>query len=253
MSILLDALKKSEAQRQLGETPTLRTPVPEDDPGADQDHTWVPAAMIVLTLGIITWIGLQQFSRDGVVLEPVAQTTNETGAAVVSAPESKGAEENPGRTATTPVKDFQAEEGLQASRSVPESRKDEAFARIRQSTGTAAPDESRDAAPESSVADAQALDSDPDSPPAPPQEQLINPYESEILSYWQIPQALRETMPEMHITVLVFAAKPEDRFVLIDGERLRENEELSSGLLLEEIQNDRAIFTYKNYRFHVKS
>jgi len=34
---------------------------------------------------------------------------------------------------------------------------------------------------------------------------------------------------------------------------LHEKEELSDGLLLLEIQRDRAIFSYRNYRFQLKS
>jgi hypothetical protein len=60
-------------------------------------------------------------------------------------------------------------------------------------------------------------------------------------------------MPELHITVLVYAENPQDRFLLINGERLREKEEVSEGLVLEEILRDHAIFSYRNYRFQVKS
>jgi general secretion pathway protein B len=81
----------------------------------------------------------------------------------------------------------------------------------------------------------------------------LEPYVSEPLSYWQMPQSLRDSMPPLHITVLVYAEKPSDRFLLINGERLHEKETLSDGLVLEEIQRDRAIFTYRNYRFQVKS
>jgi general secretion pathway protein B len=64
---------------------------------------------------------------------------------------------------------------------------------------------------------------------------------------------MREGLPDLRISVLVFAEQPENRFVLLNGERLREGEEMPNGLLLEEVRRDRAIFVYRDYRFYLKS
>jgi len=66
-------------------------------------------------------------------------------------------------------------------------------------------------------------------------------------------QGLRNELPEFKITVLVYAEAPEDRFLLMNGERLREQDELAGGVTLEEIRRDGAIFTYQSYRFLVKN
>lgn len=76
--------------------------------------------------------------------------------------------------------------------------------------------------------------------------------ESEPISFWQVPQNLRDNMPEIRITVLVYAEQPEDRFLLVNGVRLVEKEELASGITLDEIRRDGAVFLYRNYRFLVK-
>jgi general secretion pathway protein B len=81
----------------------------------------------------------------------------------------------------------------------------------------------------------------------------LEPYLAEPISYWQIPQSVRDSMGELHVSVLVYADDPQDRFLLVNGQRLQEQEELSDGLLLLEIQRDRAIFSYRNYRFQLKS
>jgi hypothetical protein len=78
-------------------------------------------------------------------------------------------------------------------------------------------------------------------------------YEPETISYWQMPESTREGLPELRISVLVYAERPENRFLLLNGERIREGDELPNGLRLEEIRRDRAIFNYRNYRFHLKS
>ena len=74
-----------------------------------------------------------------------------------------------------------------------------------------------------------------------------------MISYWQVPEKMREGLPDLRISVLVYAELPENRFVLMNGERLREGQELPNGLVLEEIRRDRAIFNYRNYRFYLKS
>ena len=56
----------------------------------------------------------------------------------------------------------------------------------------------------------------------------------------------------MRINVLVYAENPEDRFLLINGQRLVEKEELADGVVLDEIRRDGAVFLFRNYRFLVK-
>ena len=80
----------------------------------------------------------------------------------------------------------------------------------------------------------------------------MEPHIPEPISYWEVPQSVRETMPEFRISVLVFAEDPEDRFVLINGQRLGEKEPFMGGVTLDEIRRDGAVFTYRNYRFLVK-
>jgi general secretion pathway protein B len=75
---------------------------------------------------------------------------------------------------------------------------------------------------------------------------------TEPITFWELPQGIRDSLPDLRITVLVFAERPEDRFVLIGGQRRVENDQIQDGLLLEEIRREGAVFTYRNYRFLVK-
>ncbi len=72
MSILLEALKKSEAQRRLGETPTLQTPITAEESSPEAVRYWIPAVMLVLTAALITWMGLAQFRPVATPLESAA-------------------------------------------------------------------------------------------------------------------------------------------------------------------------------------
>lgn len=80
----------------------------------------------------------------------------------------------------------------------------------------------------------------------------MKPHVSEPISYWELPQGVRDNLPEIRITVLVYASQSDDRFLLANGQRLTEKDELQSGLVLDEIRRDGAVFVYRKYRFLVK-
>jgi general secretion pathway protein B len=103
-----------------------------------------------------------------------------------------------------------------------------------------------------------AANSSPPEAAASPAEQTadrhagLEPHVSEPISYWELPQGIRDDLPEIRITVLVYAEQPNDRFLLSNGQRLVEKDQLDGGLVLDEIRKDGAVFLYRNYRFLVK-
>jgi general secretion pathway protein B len=56
-------------------------------------------------------------------------------------------------------------------------------------------------------------------------------------------------LPDLHIDVHVFAAKPADRFVYIDMQKYREGAALLDGLTLERIRRDGVVLNYHGLRF----
>jgi general secretion pathway protein B len=102
------------------------------------------------------------------------------------------------------------------------------------------------------TADAVAAPEQAPAETAAPAKAAPEPRVAEPISYWELPQSVREELPELHITVLVFAERPEDRFVLVGGQRMGERHDVGGGLVLEEIRRDGAIFSYRKYRFLVK-
>ncbi len=273
MSILLDALKKSEAQRQLGTTPTLHSNMDGGSAETGNGVTWVTAVMLLLAAGIIGWLGWQQF-RAPADMGQVAQQSvaaPSTAGAVTAAEEQQGGQQD--TALDSPVKSFsQAEPAAEPATRRRSSGKN--VEELRQKLGTSV--KSYSAADEPSSSGTPPAQTGPEavSPaskltaavpagsaagPSPETRQPVasdpasEAIETNTISYWQLPQSIRDRMPEMRITVLVFAENPDDRFVLMNGQRLRENDELEGGVLLEEIQRTQAIFSYRNYRFHVKS
>jgi len=78
------------------------------------------------------------------------------------------------------------------------------------------------------------------------------PLEPEPITYWELPDAIRADVAEIKFSVLVYAKQPEDRFVLINGQRLIEGDSVQPGLVIEEIQRDGVTFSYRLYRFLVE-
>ena len=72
------------------------------------------------------------------------------------------------------------------------------------------------------------------------------------ISYWELPDAVRENVPEIKFSVLVYAANPSDRFVLINGQRLTEGDNAGPDLVVKEIRREGVIFSYRLYQFLVE-
>lgn len=272
MSILLDALRKSEEQRRLGATPTLQTPERALDLAHHEQRHWIPVVMMALAAVAIAWLGAVQFRHPEPVPAPAAVESLATDvplrAETTRADHDKLAVSAEVPPATTPVKDFIAEPeapvapqaadspgvAAQNARAGPGGRRVRSESTV--SLVSAATSE-ESATPEVVVAVEEPIaalveDLSTSDVAARPDRDQLEPYAAEPISYWQIPQSLRESMPEMRITVLVYAENPQDRFLLINGKRLREKDEVSDGLVVEEIQRDRAIFTFRDYRFQLK-
>jgi general secretion pathway protein B len=77
------------------------------------------------------------------------------------------------------------------------------------------------------------------------------PHQSEPISFWQLPVDIRSQMPPLKITVLVWAERAADRFVLLDSRRRVEGDEVAPGLLVEEIRRDGVVLSFRAYRFLV--
>jgi general secretion pathway protein B len=277
MSILLNALKKSQAQRQVGGPPDIHAPI-ELTPGQrSSGHRWIIWALIVISAGALGWFGWQQYRPTAAPGDSEAVPVAESPAVPVEASEESG--KVSGMNAATEM--IGADDRTPVVSNFPAKNREEKEQRKKQLSQTFAEFE---AEPEAMAGEGGAAEQESETDPLaevestmqsiareqageeesePQSRQRLSrsdaesdvadqPAESEPISFWQIPQSLRDNLPEFRITVLVYAEKPEDRFVLINGVRLLEQEELVSGVTLDEIRRDGAVFRYRNYRFLVK-
>ncbi|HVH33777.1 MAG TPA: general secretion pathway protein GspB, partial [Tahibacter sp.] len=80
-------------------------------------------------------------------------------------------------------------------------------------------------------------------PPAAPGEQLP--------AYWQLPYNVRKELPELKLSMHVYSATPAQRFVVLNGNRQVEGDELGGDVHVAEIRSDGVVLTYHGQRFLV--
>ena len=259
MSILLDALKKSEEQRQLGTTPDIHGPGDhKPEYSRFSAPAWLPGVMMAMAVAAIGWLVWEQFREPDIATVSGTPEVSQRAAAVPPEEAVGPGQAEPGQR--TPVESFTAD-GSSTDNAQPPA--DQAEERRRQlartfeqyqepepETVNANPVEStasptgtgaRPAAPEQAAAAANR----------PSRRNVLEPHVSEPIPFWELPQNVRDAMPDMHITVMVFAEEPADRFLLVNGVRLKESESLD-GVQLEEIRRNGAVFRYRTYRFLIR-
>lgn len=273
MSILLDALKKSESQRILGQTPGIHTNVDAPLADARTGQQWIPLSMLALSAVAIAWFGWQQYrepplpssSPPAASSEHAALSTSENGE-IAAAGENSAVEGSP---LEAYKEDGDNKENTAAASTAGSQEVDARKKSLNQSftnyeaQDVAEPTRAKPKRPPSITKNRRAV-ATVDLPPGKESEtktetatparpsSRVEPVEPEPISFWQVPQALRDGLPEMRITVLVYAEAAEDRFLLINGQRMVEKEELAPGVVLEQIRRDGAVFSYRKYRFLVK-
>lgn len=273
MSILLNALKKSEAQRQLGQTPGIHTPVELPAAETVSEQQWIPLLLLALSAVAITWFIWQQY-REPLTLSEIPELVGvEKSEEVVQ--ETTQAVKNPlsESLSRTLVESYKSDRNVstEADNVTPGTRaKTEQNRQLLNKSFTAFESGKEKSGDEKS----QIVSSDQDQPgqdndqadtvrrPVAQNQaegdsrkrrtSRVEPHEGTPISFWQLPQALRDGLPEIKITVLVYSEAVEERFVLINGLRLKEKDELSAGVLLDEIRRDGVVFRYKSYRFLLK-
>ena len=206
MSYILDALRKSDLQRQRGAAPTLLTAyvtsaAPKQPPFLMYG---VLAAALVGTGMMIGWLQPWQ-SQQSVPAPVVAPVTIES----VRKPE----------------------------RELPPRKPAEAV----QSAKVPAP-----ALAETTGASSAVETTMPEKPAARPAEPM---QEQSVVTMSELPLAIQQTIPRMSISVHAYSLKPQDRVVMINNRMMREGQELTLGLRLEQITPDGMIFSFGGYRF----
>ncbi len=240
MSYILDALRKSDQQRQRGAAPTLL---------AGQATVVAPKQPPYLFYGLLAAVLLGA----GMVIGWLRPWQTEQAAPVAKPPELSLRQPTPARTEIAPAPEAQMHSAAPVAQIAPAPAPAPApLAAPRPAAAPAAVQAQPRARVEASgkpqdagaavAGKAAAL---PQQPPAAPAADAA-PY---IVSLAELPLALQQGLPPMTISVHAYSGNPKDRMVGINNRMLREGDSVVPGLKLEQITPDGMIFGYKGYSF----
>lgn len=265
MSLILEALKKSEAERRLGQAPGLMTPMPSPQRVRSHVAPIAAAATAVLVIGIATWWWWWQHETPS-EREPgpasastQIQSSNEsTPTATASIPQPAQASERPEAAADIPAaQTSSAPRDNDVSADTPHDPGFESIEResIPQAAAastavTQTPPPVPASAPETVAEEARGT--------APPIESALpvaatpvqrESSEPEYPRLDQLPVDERGALPPLKLSMHVFSEQVPDRFVLIDGRRYGEGEKLANSLQVVSIRRDGVLLDFNGRLF----
>jgi len=221
MSFILDALKKSENDRQRRSGPALfevKVAVPRT-----RLPSWAIAiaALLIVNLAIVMWMLVRHPERSApaAVTAPAAATP-----APLTAPVAAAAGSTAG--APPPV----AAPPVSAPTAAP----------------AAAPAVATTPVEQTNPADYTAAE---EPPAASPGGHVQRGTTAGVPLYQEAASAPGAQLPQLRLDLHVFAARAQDRFVMINMRKLREGEALPEGVRVESITPEGAVLSYNGSRF----
>jgi general secretion pathway protein B len=235
MSILLEALRKSEQSKRPLEAPTIHAE--QQTAVASEPIRKGPLALLLfVALILIAWIVWRQYQPPtGGYQPPVTLPANRDGAI------------------TTPVSTLQATDSNKGSGKVAKgdlNQQRTPVEKYRQAIRDINQPKASRSKPQPADADVRIAKKKPAKKPAG----IARGADKNLapISYWELPDTVRAEVPEMSFSVLVYATRPADRFVLVNGKRLQEGDSYRQGLVVKEIRRDGVVFSYRLYQFLVE-
>lgn len=232
MSYILEALKKSDQQRQRGTTPTLQAvQLTAAAPKRPLRAYYGLLAAVLLGAGItIGWL------RPWQPEQPPAETSA-SGIEPIAAklPTPIPQQVAPAPLAAPPEMSGKKAPEFPAANSAPAVQAALEVNAMQPDTGAAA------SLPERNIPEKNILEK-PGSPANAAQEQRA-------ISLDELPLQIQQEIPAMTVQFHAYSNNPSESLVSINSIRLREGGSLMQGLRLEQITPDGMIFSYKGYRF----
>jgi len=213
VSLILDALKKSEQQRQREKAPGLQSihqPVAIATKKSMRPW-WLLAAIVVVCNFAFWgyWFWRQQTVASSLTQLEIAQPAiAQTASVAAVAPAATQSADKPPQPQGVEPQEQQAQSE---------------FTRI---------------SPREALAPMQSQSASPD---AAQRIEEIN----------ELPDAVRNSLPAMTFSFHVYSESPEQRTIIINDRRVREGDEISAGLKLQGITQDGVILLFEQHRIHI--
>lgn len=256
MSYILEALKKAQAERQLGSAPTIHAPAQSYAAPAEQGAKRRYAA-IGVGAGVLVALAALWWTRQGNVPTAAAPAVVAQAPAPAATPEPAPAPVAPAPVATpapvapsAPVTPPPAPAPVAAkpapvAAAVPPVQ-EAAPARPAPAPSPAPAPQVREAAPR--VAEASSA---PAAPPVPAPTAVPAPAEETVRTLQQLPEAIQREVPKVAFGGYIYSPDPAERLLLVDKMLRREGEEVAPGLVLERLLPKAAVMNYRGYRYRV--
>jgi general secretion pathway protein B len=234
MSYILEALKKAQAERQLGNAPTIHTP---------QALPPAPAALAAGRKPLLVGIGA------GALVVAAA------GALFLwrqaPAPAARAVAQAPAVPAAAPARapatlEVSAPPAPPAPARMPEPPP--APAPAREVAATRPAPETRPAPPKPAPVPPAA----PRAAPAPAAAAAAAPAPEDSLPFLQqLPEAQQRDVPRVTFGGYMYSSNPADRLLIVDKALRHEGEEVAPGLVLEKLLPKAAVMNYRGTRYRV--
>lgn len=240
MSFILDALRKSDQQRQRSVTPTLMT-AQTTAAESKQPALWWYGLLAAVLVGagiLIGWIHQWQAEPVAPSMQPTVSRSLDSSTQhfipapfpVLPEPPRKAETQQPSRESTAAAQAVPPPSGADTQRDAPGKP---ALASQQPAVVVASP---KEAIPPVKNEHAR---------PAP----VDAAQEPGVIPPTELPPALQQEIPKLAILAHSYSSKPKSRFVFINDQMWHEDEYPVPGLKLEQITPEGMIFSYKGYRF----
>lgn len=259
MSYILEALKKAQAERQLGSSPTIHAPTLQAGAHtAASGRLKRPVVLALVAMAVVIVVLLVLMLRPASLVAPavssapampagsvdaVAVVPQQTGPvpqlpaalpepvtalpeSVIALPPPVTALPPPVATVTMPLAQPSTSPGKSAS----------------------APAQSSSPLARPSTPAASMAAPAPAATPAPATAAKV---EEPVLNLRELPEPIQRAIPPVTVGGYIYSRNAADRLLLVDKILRREGEEVAPGLLLEKLNPKEAVFNYKGYRYRV--
>jgi general secretion pathway protein B len=231
LSLILDALRRADSERERGAVPGLHTQqvavAPQSPrPAGVPPWLWV---VIVAALGLLLALAAWFVARGGMSPQVTAPAVAQSPAPPPPAPAAPAIGTPPAQVAVAAP----APPGASAAEAQP--------------VAEPAPWPAADGSRRAPSSDAAAV------PAAPLRagEAKAAPLEAPVTPREQLPENVRAQLPPLAVGGSIYSSNPPDRSVIIDGRILRENDRLAADLTLEQIRPKSAVLRFRGYRFEI--
>jgi general secretion pathway protein B len=266
MSYILDALKKSEKERQKKNVPDLLTVQEPVFNKKKKTTVWpyIIIAVLGLNIGLLGYLLGPGKSQNAKVDNAIVQQQKELKTIETQKPEVAKVEisatEFPVKEVSKPKPVLKAKEtkiaavSIQQKKPLPEkavqAHKGQEMATV-QSVQPPMKKEIQSAQTQTMVAENKASAEASFSHEQKPVQTDTPPEPDRIYNKDELPLSIQQKLPAVNVSIFMYSDDPASRMVRINGQTYREGQKISEDLTLERIMPNGIVFHYKNFRFQV--